>query len=114
MIDVGGASRDRVAGDGLGRGQGFDLSGELCKIGEVDPEVTESLKDIGKVWLCTIGCRCKIKNEIQAVINRTFDPSKLCYGVKVTYNHEIVAEILVKLVSYMNLHSPTVNPMLVN
>lgn len=46
MVDVGGASRNGVARDGLGWGQGFDLSCELCKVREVDPEVTEGLKDI--------------------------------------------------------------------
>ena len=51
---MGGASRD-----GLRWRNRFDLSGsivgELCKVGEVDPEVTEGFKDIGQVGLCTIG-----------------------------------------------------------
>ena len=42
MVDVGGASRD-----GVRWRQGFNLSGELCKVRDVDTEVTEGLKDIG-------------------------------------------------------------------
>ena len=52
---MGGVSRDGVARNGLGRRNGFDLSGELCKVGEVDPEVTEGFEDIGQVGLRTIG-----------------------------------------------------------
>lgn len=55
MVDVGGASWDGVARDGLRWRHGFDLSGELCKVREVDPEVTEGFKDISQIGLRTIG-----------------------------------------------------------
>ena len=44
---MGGASRDGVTRDGVRWRQGFDLSGELCKVRNVDTKVTEGLKDIG-------------------------------------------------------------------